>query len=119
MVDDKAPRNEWLMGRVEETYPGKDGTIRKPLTTAELLDEIQKLDEDDVSPSNIYILPPVSDGIETDEDSGEGDCNDRDRLSGHQLQAAAVQECDSKEPDGEVDKSTKRIRTTRKPKKVK
>ncbi|XP_074038934.1 uncharacterized protein [Leptinotarsa decemlineata] len=26
-VDDKAPRNNWLMGRVEETFSGKDGTI--------------------------------------------------------------------------------------------
>lgn len=28
IVDEKAPRNEWLMGRIEETYPGNDGIIR-------------------------------------------------------------------------------------------
>ncbi|KAG5884991.1 hypothetical protein JTB14_031228 [Gonioctena quinquepunctata] len=61
---------------------------KKPLTTVELLDEIEKLDEGDVLPPNIYISPPVGDGIETDEVSGEGDVNDPDRLSGHQLQAA-------------------------------
>ncbi|KAG5860801.1 hypothetical protein JTB14_019382 [Gonioctena quinquepunctata] len=62
-----------------------------------------------------------SDGIEKDEGSREEDCNDPDRLSGHQFQAAAkfdiieaVQESDTEKPDEEVDKSTERRSTSRK-----
>ncbi|KAG5861949.1 hypothetical protein JTB14_027106 [Gonioctena quinquepunctata] len=53
-------------------------------------------------------------------------CNDPDRLSRHQLQAAAqveiieaIQESVTKEPDEEDDESTKRKRTSEKPKKGK
>lgn len=28
ILDEKAPRNEWLMGKINEVYPGKDGTVR-------------------------------------------------------------------------------------------
>jgi hypothetical protein len=28
MMDTSLPRNEWLMGRVVETYPGQDGRVR-------------------------------------------------------------------------------------------
>ncbi|KAG5897625.1 hypothetical protein JTB14_028893 [Gonioctena quinquepunctata] len=28
VIDEEAPRNQWMIGRVEETYPAKDGIIR-------------------------------------------------------------------------------------------
>ena len=28
MVDDNSPRSSWLLGRVIETYPDKNGTVR-------------------------------------------------------------------------------------------
>jgi hypothetical protein len=29
LVDDMIPRNQWLMGRVVQTFPGDDGHVRK------------------------------------------------------------------------------------------
>ncbi|KAG5865533.1 hypothetical protein JTB14_013342 [Gonioctena quinquepunctata] len=44
----------------------------EPLTTAELLDELERLDEDDV-PNLIYITPPNDNENESDKDSGDED----------------------------------------------
>ncbi|KAG5893506.1 hypothetical protein JTB14_031649 [Gonioctena quinquepunctata] len=40
----------------------------KPLTTADLLDELERLDGDDGLPNVIYITPPNDNGNKSDED---------------------------------------------------
>lgn len=60
---------------------------KKPLTTAEILEEIEKLDGNSPSPGDVYITPPTDNGNDTDADSGDEDCNDPDRLNKNQLQA--------------------------------
>nr|XP_023013132.1 uncharacterized protein LOC111503137 [Leptinotarsa decemlineata] len=68
----------------------KSNYWKTPLTTADLLDEIERLDEDDPNiPDDIYITPPDDNDFESAEDSGDEDCNDPNRLNPRQLQAEA------------------------------
>ncbi|KAF2888976.1 hypothetical protein ILUMI_17197, partial [Ignelater luminosus] len=60
---------------------------RQPLSTAELLELLEE--NEDVVPDCIYITPPGNQGWESDEDSGDEDCNDPNRLNSRQLQADA------------------------------
>ncbi|KAF2897892.1 hypothetical protein ILUMI_08284 [Ignelater luminosus] len=60
---------------------------RQPLSTAELLELLEE--NEDVVPDCIYITPPDNQGWESDEDSGDEDCNDPNRLNSRQLQADA------------------------------
>lgn len=57
----------------------------RPLTTAEILEEIEKIEAQDV-PDDIFISPPENEGDETDCDSGDEVCNDPDKLNRNQLQ---------------------------------
>ncbi|XP_046393736.1 uncharacterized protein LOC124161457 [Ischnura elegans] len=60
----------------------------KCLTTAEIIEECERLSEDDI-PDSIYILPPIQTCDETDEDSGDEDDFDPNRLNRNQLTAPA------------------------------
>lgn len=60
------------------------------LTTYQILEELEKLaDNDAVGTIDVYIEPPEDAGNETECDSGDEDCNDPDRLSRRQLNAGA------------------------------
>lgn len=61
----------------------------RPLTTAEILEEIEKIEAEEDVPDDIFISPPEDKGNETDCDSGDEDCNDPDQLNRNQLQAEA------------------------------
>ncbi|CAH1106756.1 unnamed protein product [Psylliodes chrysocephalus] len=63
---------------------------RRPLTTHELLSELENIDDDDPNQYDIYVTPPNDTGNITDEDSGEDDSNDPDRLNKNQLHTFAV-----------------------------
>ncbi|KAG5877547.1 hypothetical protein JTB14_019250 [Gonioctena quinquepunctata] len=67
----------------------------KPLTTAELLNELECLDDE--VPNLIYITSLNDNGNEKDEDSGEEDCNDPNKLNPRQLQSKA--ETDSQQDE--------------------
>ncbi|KAG5888874.1 hypothetical protein JTB14_004827 [Gonioctena quinquepunctata] len=56
------------------------GLRNRPLTTAKLIEAIEKPDEDDLVSDGIVILPP-SDGGESAEDSGDEECSDPNRES--------------------------------------
>ncbi|KAF2901514.1 hypothetical protein ILUMI_04672 [Ignelater luminosus] len=60
---------------------------RQPLSTADLLELLEE--NENVVPDCIYITPPGNQGWESDEDSGDEDCNDPNRLNSRQLQADA------------------------------
>ncbi|KAF2890837.1 hypothetical protein ILUMI_15336 [Ignelater luminosus] len=60
---------------------------RQPLSTADLLELLEE--NEDVVPDCMYITPPDNQGWESDEDSGDEDCNDPNRLNSRQLQADA------------------------------
>ncbi|KAF2896279.1 hypothetical protein ILUMI_09896, partial [Ignelater luminosus] len=60
---------------------------RQPLSTVELLELLEE--NEDVVSDCIYITPPDNQGWESDEDSGDEDCNDPNRLNSRQLQADA------------------------------
>lgn len=64
---------------------------KRPLTAAELLEEIENI-TNGVAPDDIYIFPPEDHGWETDGDSGDEDCNDPNRLNSNQLQSQAEAE---------------------------
>lgn len=61
----------------------------RPLTTAEILEDIEKIETEEDLPDDIFISPPNDKGDETDCDSGDEDCNDPDKLNRNQLQATA------------------------------
>ncbi|XP_071052947.1 piggyBac transposable element-derived protein 3-like [Onthophagus taurus] len=61
---------------------------KRPLTTAELLEIIENLNEDDVIPDGVIITPP-DDFDNTDCDSGDEESNDPHNLNRHQLEAEA------------------------------
>ncbi|KAG5874419.1 hypothetical protein JTB14_013759 [Gonioctena quinquepunctata] len=61
---------------------------KRPLTTSEILEEIERLDEDDLVPDEIVLLPP-SDGEESAENSRDEECIDPNRLGAAQLRAPA------------------------------
>ncbi|KAF2888614.1 hypothetical protein ILUMI_17559 [Ignelater luminosus] len=60
---------------------------RQPLSTADLLELLEE--NANVVSDCIYITPPGNQGWESDEDSGDEDCNDPNRLNSRQLQADA------------------------------
>lgn len=74
---------------------------KKPLTTAELLDEIEKLSDGEPVPDTIYITPPDDNGFDSNEDSGDEDCNDPNRLNSKQLQAQAETNMEEEISDNE------------------
>ncbi|KAI4469431.1 adenosine deaminase [Holotrichia oblita] len=71
-------------------------------TTSELLEEIEKFDENDVVPHSIYISPPDDHSFEIDADSGDEDCNDPDRLNAKQLLSQAETNIMCSEDEDEV-----------------
>lgn len=54
-----------------------------------MLSELENIDDDDPNQYDIYVTPPNDTGNITDEDSGEDDSNDPDRLNKNQLLAEA------------------------------
>lgn len=87
------------------------------MTTAELLDEIEKLTDDDPIPDAIYITPPDDNGFESNEDSGDEDCNDPNRLNSKQLQAPAetnTEEASNYDDDSNITESAGRQNKSRK-----
>ncbi|KAF2889450.1 hypothetical protein ILUMI_16723, partial [Ignelater luminosus] len=62
---------------------------KRPLTVYELLAELQNLEDDNRCKYDVYITPPTDAGNDSDEDSGEKDCQDPDRLNRNQLDAKA------------------------------
>ncbi|KAF2902818.1 hypothetical protein ILUMI_03366 [Ignelater luminosus] len=52
---------------------------RQPLSTADLLELLEE--NENVVPDCIYITPPDNQGWKSDEDSGDEDCNDPNRLN--------------------------------------
>jgi hypothetical protein len=62
---------------------------KKPLTAAELLEEIEKLSNHDPVPNAIYMTPLDDNRFKSNEDSGAEGCNDPNRLNPKQLQAQA------------------------------
>ncbi|KAJ8971569.1 hypothetical protein NQ314_000623 [Rhamnusium bicolor] len=62
---------------------------KRPLTAAELIEEIENIDDDDVVPDGIVIMPPDDFGYNTDCDSGDEECNNPDNLNYRQLAAEA------------------------------
>lgn len=83
-----------------------------------MLDEIEQLSEGDPVPDTIYITPPDDNGFDSNEDSGDEDCNDPNRLNSMQLQAQAEtnieeengnsdEDSNVREPEGRQKKSRK------------
>ncbi|KAF2902633.1 hypothetical protein ILUMI_03555 [Ignelater luminosus] len=62
---------------------------KRPLTVHELLAELENIEDDNHYKYDVYITPPTDAGNDTDEDSGEEDCQDPDRLNHNQLDAEA------------------------------
>ncbi|KAF2888870.1 hypothetical protein ILUMI_17303 [Ignelater luminosus] len=62
---------------------------KRPLTVHELLAEVENIEDDNHYKYDVYITPPADAGNDTDEDSGEEDCQDPDRLNRNQLDAEA------------------------------
>ncbi|KAF2897503.1 hypothetical protein ILUMI_08673 [Ignelater luminosus] len=91
------PTERGMKKQSRGTIVEKTGTIdgvklplvswRQPLSTAELFELL--VENEDVVPDCIYITPPDNQGWESDEDSGDEDCNDPNRLNSRQLQADA------------------------------
>ncbi|CAH1977589.1 unnamed protein product [Acanthoscelides obtectus] len=61
----------------------------RPLTTSELLEEIENIENSEDLPDGIIITPPDDFSDNTDCDSGDEDSNDPDHLNSNQLSAQA------------------------------
>ncbi|XP_067633822.1 piggyBac transposable element-derived protein 3-like [Eurosta solidaginis] len=72
----------------------------KPLSLNEIIDELEKLDDDSPFPRNVTIFPPDNANFElTDEDSGDEEIVTLSNLPGTQLRAPAEIECMSSDSD--------------------
>ncbi|XP_036327532.1 uncharacterized protein LOC118740145 [Rhagoletis pomonella] len=91
----------------------------KPLSLNEIIDELEKLDDETPFPRNITIFPPDNANAEiTDEDSGDEEIVTLNNLPGSQLRASAEIEymsSDSDDDDVPLCSLAKRSRTTEEP----
>ncbi|KAF2891197.1 hypothetical protein ILUMI_14976, partial [Ignelater luminosus] len=83
------PRIETVADPIDSAFAPVPQPGKRPLTVHDLLSELENIEDDNHYKYDVYITPPTDAGNDADEDSGEEDCQDPDRLNRNQLDAEA------------------------------